>query len=219
MPDVALTALGYHLAHLPLDARLGKMLVLGAVLQCVDPVLTVCAALAGKSPFLRGARNVDDEKARHAALGSDHLAIVRVYNEWAAVGAAAATSAAPPTAGANVPSNAASSSSSARSSRGGEQQRAQRQWCQQHCVSHEALSAMRDVRTQFRQQLSDIGFCPRLPPRKTTQQQHRMSSSSSPPPREVLAAFFFGATLRMKTLAPLRAAVRELAYAVFSLPV
>ena len=32
---------------------------------------------------------------------------------------------------------------------------------------------MRDVRTQFRQQLSDIGFCPRLPPRKTTQQQHR----------------------------------------------
>ena len=35
-----------------LDARLGKMLVLGALLQCVNPVLTVCAALTGKSPFL-----------------------------------------------------------------------------------------------------------------------------------------------------------------------
>ena len=35
-PSLGLTTLGYHLANLPLDARLGKMLIYGAVLQCVE---------------------------------------------------------------------------------------------------------------------------------------------------------------------------------------
>ena len=36
-----LTPLGWHLAALPLDARLGKLLIFGAMLQCLDPILTI----------------------------------------------------------------------------------------------------------------------------------------------------------------------------------
>lgn len=33
-----LTALGHHLASLPVDARVGKMLLYAAILGCLDPV-------------------------------------------------------------------------------------------------------------------------------------------------------------------------------------
>lgn len=40
-----LTPLGYHLAHLPMDACVGKLLLIAAILQCLDPILTIAAAL------------------------------------------------------------------------------------------------------------------------------------------------------------------------------
>lgn len=40
-----LTPLGYHLAQLPMDARVGKLLLVAAILQCLDPILTIAAAL------------------------------------------------------------------------------------------------------------------------------------------------------------------------------
>jgi HrpA-like RNA helicase len=36
---------------MPVDVRVGKMLIMSAVLRCVDPVLTIAAALSNKSPF------------------------------------------------------------------------------------------------------------------------------------------------------------------------
>ena len=49
-----LSALGRRLARLPLEPKVGsKMQVLGALLGCVDPMLTVAAAAgASRSPFL-----------------------------------------------------------------------------------------------------------------------------------------------------------------------
>jgi len=47
-----LTPLGYHLAYLPVDVRIGKMLVVGAILGCLEPILTVAACLSYKSPFV-----------------------------------------------------------------------------------------------------------------------------------------------------------------------
>lgn len=44
-------AAGRHLAQLPVDARVGKLLLLGASLGCLAPVLTVAACLSYKSPF------------------------------------------------------------------------------------------------------------------------------------------------------------------------
>ncbi|EOD31220.1 hypothetical protein EMIHUDRAFT_423891 [Emiliania huxleyi CCMP1516] len=49
----ALTLLGAHLARMPLDVRVGKMVLYGALLGCIDPMLTIAAALSTRrSPFL-----------------------------------------------------------------------------------------------------------------------------------------------------------------------
>jgi HrpA-like RNA helicase len=82
---LSITALGFHLANLPLDARLGKMLVVASVLGCLDPVLTVCAALGHKSPFLKpngrdAAARSEAAKGRFAPTGSDHIAIAQVVS-------------------------------------------------------------------------------------------------------------------------------------------
>ena len=42
---------GHHIAQLPVDARVGKLLILGAMLGCLSPVLTIAACLSYKSPF------------------------------------------------------------------------------------------------------------------------------------------------------------------------
>ena len=47
-----LTPLGYHLATLPVDPRVGKMILLGAIFSCLDPVLTVASVLGFKDPFV-----------------------------------------------------------------------------------------------------------------------------------------------------------------------
>jgi ATP-dependent RNA helicase DHX29 len=48
-----LTPLGYHLSRLPMDAKVGKVLLVGCILGCLDSALTVAAALScTKSCFL-----------------------------------------------------------------------------------------------------------------------------------------------------------------------
>lgn len=37
---------------LPVDPKLGKMLIMGAIFRCFDPVLTIVAGLSVKDPFL-----------------------------------------------------------------------------------------------------------------------------------------------------------------------
>jgi ATP-dependent RNA helicase DHX36 len=44
-----LTALGHHLAELPVDARLGKMMLYGAMFSCLDPILTIAAGVGRTS--------------------------------------------------------------------------------------------------------------------------------------------------------------------------
>lgn len=43
---------GRYLSKLPMEPKLGKMLVLGAILGCLDPILTVAAGLSVRDPFL-----------------------------------------------------------------------------------------------------------------------------------------------------------------------
>ncbi|ELW63977.1 Putative ATP-dependent RNA helicase DHX57 [Tupaia chinensis] len=42
---------GYHLASLPVDVRIGKLMLFGSIFRCLDPALTIAASLAFKSPF------------------------------------------------------------------------------------------------------------------------------------------------------------------------
>jgi HrpA-like RNA helicase len=103
---------------MPVDVRIGKMLIMGAVLRCVDPILTIAASLSHRSPFFSDQRNKGTQAApsqqrirgvypvSHASslllvvvvwfgaeaassahrrlagnLFSDHLTIVKAYNE------------------------------------------------------------------------------------------------------------------------------------------
>jgi len=84
-PQPPQTPLGRHLSSLPVDVRVGKMLLYGAMFRCVDPVLTVAAALSGRSPFLSpmDKRDEANESKRKFARGnSDHLTVVHAYDEW-----------------------------------------------------------------------------------------------------------------------------------------
>ena len=47
-----LTPLGRHLAALPVDPRVGKMLVTAATFGCLSPALTIAAGMAYKDPFV-----------------------------------------------------------------------------------------------------------------------------------------------------------------------
>ncbi|KAK1287160.1 putative pre-mRNA-splicing factor ATP-dependent RNA helicase [Acorus calamus] len=47
-----LTNLGQYLSILPVDPKLGKMLIMGAVFRCLDPILTIVSGLSVRDPFL-----------------------------------------------------------------------------------------------------------------------------------------------------------------------
>ncbi|CAM8924155.1 unnamed protein product [Rhodiola kirilowii] len=81
-----LTVLGRHLSMLPVEPKLGKMLILGAIFNCLDPVLTVVAGLSSRDPFLMpyDRRDLAERaKSQFVARGySDHLAVIRAYEGW-----------------------------------------------------------------------------------------------------------------------------------------
>ena len=63
------------------------MLVYGAMFCCLDPVLTIAAALSYRSPFVApfDKRDQADEAKRSFAVQgerSDHLTLWNAYREW-----------------------------------------------------------------------------------------------------------------------------------------
>ncbi|XP_055599209.1 putative ATP-dependent RNA helicase DHX57 [Uranotaenia lowii] len=80
-----LTALGYHLAALPVDVRIGKLMLFGAIFQCLDSVLTIAACLSYKSPFVSPFNKRDEAESRKRLFGianSDHLTMLNAYRKW-----------------------------------------------------------------------------------------------------------------------------------------
>jgi HrpA-like RNA helicase len=69
-----LTPLGYHLSRLPMDAKVGKVLIVGCMLECLDGALTVAATLScTKSCFFNGWSSTDSSAAvtaRNGLVGS-----------------------------------------------------------------------------------------------------------------------------------------------------
>ena len=84
--DEQLTPLGYHLAQLPMDPHTGKMVLLGAIFSCLDPVLSVAASLSFKDAFVvpLGKEQLVDKKKRELSNNSrsDHLMLANVMSEW-----------------------------------------------------------------------------------------------------------------------------------------
>ncbi|KAJ2525284.1 hypothetical protein GGI11_000189 [Coemansia sp. RSA 2049] len=107
--DEELTPIGRHLCYLPLDLTVGKLLVVGALLGCLDPVLTVAASLSTTAsvlqpPFagsaLQPSADIAHAKYRNNAMRflsftdcgggnressralSDFLVVLAAYEDW-----------------------------------------------------------------------------------------------------------------------------------------
>lgn len=88
-----LTPLGGHLAQLPVDVNVGKILIMGTMLHCLSPVLSISACLSHKSPFVSTQDKDDmrvmaapflsrDKKCIASDQQSDHLVLAAVLQGW-----------------------------------------------------------------------------------------------------------------------------------------
>ncbi|KAL4694120.1 hypothetical protein H8959_013385 [Pygathrix nigripes] len=128
-PDEKLTPLGYHLASLPVDVRIGKLMLFGSIFRCLDPALTIAASLAFKSPFVSPwdkKEEANQKKLEFAFANSDYLALLQAYKGWQL--------------------------------RTKEGVRASYNYCRQNFLSGRVLQEMASLKRQFTELLSDIGF-------------------------------------------------------------
>lgn len=81
-----LTPLGYHLAHLPLDPRTGKMILWAALFSCVEPIFAIAASLTFKDAFYcpLGKEEEANKKKLELSMGeySDHIALAEALRRF-----------------------------------------------------------------------------------------------------------------------------------------
>lgn len=124
-----LTPLGYHLACLPVDVRIGKLMLFGAIFRCLDPALTIAASLAFKSPFVSPwdkREEANEKKLAFALANSDHLALLQAYKGWCSA------------------------------AKNGNQSGFV--YCRENFLSWRGLQEIASLKRQFAELLSDIGF-------------------------------------------------------------
>jgi ATP-dependent RNA helicase DHX29 len=83
-----LTSLGRHLARLPVDAPLGKLILYGVRYSCLDPCLVIAAAQSSKSPFdtpMGREREAAAAKQIFSRGDSDFLTTWTAYQKWRTV--------------------------------------------------------------------------------------------------------------------------------------
>lgn len=84
-PSEEITPLGRLLSKLPTDVHLGKFLLTSVVLRCLDPALTIAAALSSKSPFVTPfglEQDADRAKMAFRVGDSDFLTIHNAFASW-----------------------------------------------------------------------------------------------------------------------------------------
>ncbi|KAL3807673.1 hypothetical protein ACHAXA_000319, partial [Cyclostephanos tholiformis] len=81
--STSLTALGYHLASLPVHPRVGKLLIYGALFGVFDESSTIAAAMTSRSPFISSFDNRDAaDEAKRGFASDDHISILYAFNQW-----------------------------------------------------------------------------------------------------------------------------------------
>lgn len=141
--DEELTPLGHHLAKLPVDVLIGKMLIYGGIFGCISPILSISAFLSYKSPFVYPKDEKQNvERAKLALLAneiggvndpcegnrqSDHLLMMIAYKKWEKI----------------LRENGA---------------KAAQHFCHTYFLSSSVMFMIRDMRVQFGALLSDIGL-------------------------------------------------------------
>jgi len=126
--DENLTPLGFHLARLPLDPQTGKMILMGALFSCVDPIFSVAASLSFKDAFLvplgREAEVAKKKLELSKGLKSDHLVLAEALKQWEVA---------------------------EKKGRGCD-------FCWQYFLSSHTLSLLRDMKGQFAEHLYEMNF-------------------------------------------------------------
>ncbi|WRT67429.1 uncharacterized protein IL334_004400 [Kwoniella shivajii] len=126
-----LTALGRHMSMIPVDLRLAKMLVLGTIFKCLDPILTIAALLSSKPLFTSPMEKRDESKKARESFSwarSDLLTDVRAYDACMAV-----------------------------REKGGTHS-AVRHFCEQNFISQTTVRDITSLRSDFLTALTSIGF-------------------------------------------------------------
>ncbi|XP_055878290.1 putative ATP-dependent RNA helicase DHX57 [Biomphalaria glabrata] len=83
--QMKLTALGYHVGSLPVDVRIGKLMLYGVIFRCLDSTLTIAATLSFKSPFFspfKKKEEATEKKKEFETNNSDILTMLKAYQEW-----------------------------------------------------------------------------------------------------------------------------------------
>ncbi|KIO30300.1 hypothetical protein M407DRAFT_20570 [Tulasnella calospora MUT 4182] len=79
--DGNLTSLGRILCQLPLKPSLGKMLICGALLRCLDPAITIAAVIKRQADVF-GGRSDARKQFYHPRFPSDITAQYWAYTQW-----------------------------------------------------------------------------------------------------------------------------------------
>jgi len=134
-----LTILGKTLADMPVHPRMGKMVLLSLLFDCLDPILTIACGSGQRDPFVVPS-NPDHRVAAKAAKSaitascrSDQFTFLRCYDRWAVE----------------------------KENRGG--QGASR-FCSQNYLSNSSLEMAHGMRSQLINELGDSGFLRKLEP-------------------------------------------------------
>lgn len=82
-----LTPLGKVLLQLPVEVQVGRLVLFGAFLKCLDNALTLAAILTNRDPFMAPMHLKQEASAVKNSwtspdFRSDVLAVLRAYNEW-----------------------------------------------------------------------------------------------------------------------------------------
>ncbi|XP_066141105.1 putative ATP-dependent RNA helicase DHX57 [Euwallacea fornicatus] len=126
-----LTPLGHHLAALPVDVRIGKLMLYGAIFDCVDAALTMAACLSYKNPFVSpfGKREEANRKKMSFSAGfSDQVTVLMAYKKFLTMNKRSAVAA--------------------------------RNFANENYLSYKTLLTIADIKYQFLELLVDIGFVP-----------------------------------------------------------
>ncbi|KAI9100636.1 P-loop containing nucleoside triphosphate hydrolase protein [Phlyctochytrium arcticum] len=128
-----LTPLGRHMADIPADLRIAKILLFGAIFQCLSASLTIAACMSSKSPFVSPMAKRDEAREardRFASDRSDWITDCRAVHAWMGV-------------------------------RKSEGRKGERSFCEDNYLSMQTLSTISDLRNQYLQTLVDLGYVPR----------------------------------------------------------
>jgi ATP-dependent RNA helicase DHX29 len=146
-PGEDLTPLGHQIAKLPLDAHLGKLVLLASTFACVDVAITIAAILSSKSPFLTpfGAKQrADIARLAFKKGDSDVLTTYNAYKAWRAV--------------CNTPG------------------RSEVQFCHKNFLSPQNLGNIEDLKAQLLSSLVEAGFLQLTPDERRAMSRYRSTS-------------------------------------------